>query len=87
MTGLSEHVIQLSKQASVHAPYVLACTGPYLSQIGMDQRDQSFYGIRKTGTTFLTSYFTLSKQASEHACYVLVGLGSYLSQIALDQKD
>ena len=35
----------LSMQACLHARYVLACTGPYNSQIGLDQRDQNIYGI------------------------------------------
>ena len=74
-------------QASMYACYVLVCTGPYLSQIGMDQRDQCIYGIRRKGPTFLSIYFTLSMQARMHAPYVLVYTGQYLSQIALDQRD
>ena len=31
----------------MHASYSLAGTGPYLSQIGLDQRDQGIYGIRR----------------------------------------
>ena len=38
-------------QASIHAHYVPACTGPYLSQIGSDQRDQNIYGIRTCWTS------------------------------------
>ena len=34
-------------QACVHAGYVFACRGPYISQIWLDQRDQSIYGIRR----------------------------------------
>ena len=30
-------------QASVHAPYVFACTGPYLSQIESDQKEEGIY--------------------------------------------
>ena len=41
----------LSMQASIHAHYVPACTGPYLSQIGSDQRDQNIYGIRTCWTS------------------------------------
>ena len=55
MMDLSEHIHHPSMQASVHAPYVLACTGPYLSQIGSDQRDQSIYGIRRTCRTSLST--------------------------------
>ena len=65
----------------MHAPYVLACRGPYLSRIGSDQRDESIYGIRRRGPTFLSTYFIPSMQASVHAPYVLVGTGPYLSHI------
>ena len=53
-------------QASVQARYVLSWMGPYLSRIGMDQRDQSIYGIRKTGPTFLSTY--TSHQAHKLMC-------------------
>ena len=59
----------------------------YLSQIRMDQRDQSMYGIRRTGPTFLSTYFTMSTQASVHASYVLVCTDQYHSQIGSDQRD
>ena len=71
----------------MHEPYVIACTGPYLSLIGLDQRDKSIFGIRRTGLTFLSAYFILSMQTCVHARYVLACLGPYLSQIGLDQKD
>ena len=59
-------------QASVHAPYMLACTGPYLSQIGSDQRDQIIYGIRRTCRFSLSTQSDPSTQADVHAHYVLV---------------
>ena len=74
-------------QASVHSCYVLACTGPYLSQIGMAQRDQSIYGIRRSSQTSLSTYFTPSIETSMHAPYVLACTGPYLSQFGSDQKD
>ena len=67
--------------------YVFACMGLYLSQIWMDQRDQSFYGIRRTGLTFLSTYFKLSMQASMHACCVFACTGPYLSRIEMDLRD
>ena len=39
-------------QAGMHACYGLACTGPYLSQMGWDQR---VYGIRRTCRTSLST--------------------------------
>ena len=68
-------------QASVHAPYVFACTGPYFSQIEMDQRCQIIYGIKRTGLTFLSTYFTPSTQVIVPAPYMLACTGLYLSQI------
>ena len=50
----------------MHAHYVLVCLGSYLSRIGMDQRDQSIYGIRKTGPTFLSTY--TSQRAHKLMC-------------------
>ena len=44
-----------STQAGMHSPYVLVCTGPYLNQIGMDQRDLSIYGIRRSCWTSLST--------------------------------
>ena len=42
-------------QACVHVIYVLACLGPYLSQIGLDQKDKGIYGIRRTYRTYLST--------------------------------
>ena len=46
---------QACTHASMHARYFLACLGPYLSQIGSDQRDQGIYGIRRSCRTFLST--------------------------------
>ena len=46
---------QACTHASVHARYILAFLGPYLSQIGSDQRDQGIYGIRRSCRTFLST--------------------------------
>merc|ERR1712112_584952 len=40
MTMMSVHM-----HASMHARYILACLGPYLSQIGSDRKDRDIYGI------------------------------------------
>ena len=71
----------------MHAHYVLAWTGPYLSQIGIDQKDESIYGIRRSCWTSLNTYFTTSPQASMHAPNMLACRGPYLSQIESDQRD
>ena len=44
------------------------------------------YGIRRTGLTFLSTYFTPSMQANVHVPYVLACTCPYLSQIGMDQK-
>ena len=75
-----------STQAGVHACYVLACLGPYLSQIGLDKKDEGIYGIGRTYQTYLSTYYNPSMQASMHACYVLACSGLYLSQIWSDQR-
>ena len=57
-------------QALVQAHYVLVCTGTYLSQIGMDQRHQSIYGIRRPPRAHNLS------QACKHAqVYISAKLG------------
>ena len=53
-------------QSSVHAPYVLAFTGPYVSQIGSDQRYESIYGIRRIYRTSLSTKWP--EHSSQHAC-------------------
>ena len=68
-------------QAGVHAHYVLVCLGSYLSQTGLDQRDQSIYGIRRACQTCLSTWFYLSMQACLHACYLLVSIGQYLAKL------
>ena len=70
----------------MHECYVLACMGPYLSQIWMDQKYKSIYGIRRSCQTSLSTYFTPRTQASMHARYVLACRGSYLSQIGPDRS-
>ena len=78
---------QACTHASMHAHYFLACLGPYLGQIGSDQRYQGIYTIRRSCWTSLSKYFTLSMWASVHAPYVLVCTDPYLSQSGLDQRD
>ena len=45
---MSVHVHTSMHASSVHAHYVLACTGPYLSQFGSDRKDRDIYGIGGT---------------------------------------
>ena len=71
----------------MHASYLLAGKGPYLSQIGLDQRDQSNHGIRRTWQTFLSSKFTLSMQDRMHTHYQFACTGLGISQIGLDQRN
>ena len=70
----------------MHACYVLACSGPYLSQIGLDQKDEGIYGIRRSYQTYLSTLYKPSTQACLHARYVLECTGPYLSQIGMDQE-
>ena len=74
----------------MHAHYFLACLGPYLSQIGSNQRDQGIYGIGGTCWSWL-QWLCMCTQAcmhaSMHARYFLACLGPYLSQIGSDRKD
>ena len=73
----------LSMQAGVHAPYVLVYTGPHLSQIGPDQRDQSIYGLRRTCQTSLKQIIW-----PEHASFhVLACIGLYFSHIGSNKRD
>ena len=44
-----------STQTGIHAHWILAWWGPYLSKIGSDQRDQDIYGIRRTSWTSLST--------------------------------
>ena len=70
----------------MHASYVLACTGPYLSQIGSDQKHQGIYGIGRTCWTCLITYDP-GTQASVHAYYVLACKGPYLGLNGSDERD
>ena len=74
-------------QASMHARYVLACSGLYLSQTGSDQRYQSIDRIRRTYQTCLSTLFERSTQFCLHARYVLVCICPYLSRFGSDPKD
>ena len=67
--------------ASMHTHYFLMCLGPYLSQIGSDQKDHSISGIRRICGTCLSTYFDLSMQAFVQARFVLECTGPYLSEI------
>ena len=55
MLDLSDHISPPSTLSSVHARYVLWCLGPYLIQIGLDQRDKGIYGIRRTCQTSMST--------------------------------
>ena len=44
-----------STQACIHAHYVLACLGPYLSQNGLDEKDEGIYRIGRTYGTYLST--------------------------------
>ena len=61
--------------------YFLACTGPYLGQIGSYQGDQGIYGIRIICRTSLITKSDQNTQAGMHACYGLACTGTYLSQM------
>ena len=41
--------------SSMHVHYFLVCLGPYLNQIGLDQRDHSISGIRRIFPTYLST--------------------------------
>ena len=57
----------------MHARFVLACTGSYLSQIGSDQKGEGIYGIRRTYRTSLCTWLgrigiiKISKESGGHA--------------------
>ena len=70
-----------STQTIVLACYFLACTGPYLGQIGSYQGDQGIYGIRRICRTSLITKSDQNTQAGMHACYGLACTGPYLSQM------
>ena len=46
--------LYMGTHPNVHANYFLVYTGPYLSQIGSDQKDEGIYGIWGTCQTFLS---------------------------------
>merc|ERR1712081_103137 len=86
MPDLSEQKFDPSTQACMHAHYSIACTGLYLSQIWLNQRDQSIYGFRRICRTSLSTKFDQSMQACMHERYMLACTGPYIRQIGLNQQ-